>query len=212
MTALRSPRFRLDRAVRTDRRRSSALGLAVGTGMLALALSGCVPGGDADSDATPAPSGSPTPSAAPSETAKPEPTEPGATTVDVPCDELLSAQQVYDFNPNFVLVDTAPAAGSPAAEAVAAGGVACTWQNGTSGETIVLSVSAPGPAQLEAVSASAPGEPTDMYGDAGWFALEGYVGTMTVLDGEYRVTAQSEYITTPAEAAVFLEPTLSALP
>ncbi|MGV8876735.1 MAG: arginyl-tRNA synthetase [Rhodoglobus sp.] len=135
------------------------------------------------SSASSTPSASPTPSAAAS-------TDPQATAVKISCSELISPQAMYDFNPNFLLLNNfSPAAGSFAATALTAQGVACRWQNSTSGVTIDVSVAKPAPAKLESIKSTA-GSAAD--GFNGYFAVNSGTGTAQVFTGGYWATLSSE--------------------
>ena len=71
-----------------------------------------------------------------------EPTDqPVGVPVEVTCDELVSADTLYVYNPNFgTIEDFTPDEGTAAASALTTQGVACRWQNQTSGDTIDVSV------------------------------------------------------------------------
>jgi hypothetical protein len=87
------------------------------------------------------PSPSPTPTLSPTPTPTPTVTAAAGTPVTTKCAVILTAQQVYDYNPN-VVAKTAytPAAGTLAAHAAAASGRVCEWVNETSGATLEISV------------------------------------------------------------------------
>lgn len=209
---------------------------AAATVTLALALTGCTPEGYPEPGAMPtgAPSATPTPSPTdgpgddpseeptdePSEEPSEEPTdepgeEPGGASIDRTCDQLLDAQTVYDFNPNFALLDSfTPSSGSPAADARAANGIACRWENATSGDVLDVSVSAPsgnGLAALESAAAQA-GTATSAYGDEGWYVQRGAIGSIQVRDGDYWVVVESSYFGEAEDARTMITPVLSALP
>ncbi|QEE61764.1 hypothetical protein FVA74_09405 [Salinibacterium sp. dk2585] len=195
------------------RRRLAAVGVAL-AGLLA--LSGC-----ATTEPTPTPgaSGSPSPSASPS-TSPSASAEPGeapappadeATPVGVTCQQLITPDDLYAYNPNLAHIDgEAPAAGTPGARAVAAKGVACVYRNLTSNETIVVSASTPGPTALTQARAelSASATPADGLGGEGWFGG----GTATVIAGEHLVTVSSDIFTAPADAAQLTTTAVSHLP
>lgn len=114
----------------------------------ALALSGCAPSG---------PAASPSPSAG-SETPRPGATSPGATPggpatptgtsapvtsapIALTCEDLLTLDDVYAFNPNTTAGEPeVPRAGSAAERILAAGGLQCTWINNSSRDTISIAV------------------------------------------------------------------------
>lgn len=175
-----------------------------------LLLAGCVP-------ATVEPTASPTPTPTPTVTAvepTPTPTADGSTAVTVACDDLISPQTMYDFNPNFVLESgVSPAAGSLAAEAVASGGVFCRWINGSSRETIDLSVASPAPDALTArandlVTSS---NPVPTYEVEGYFHLSGSIGVAQAITPPYWVAMVSPAFLEPGDAAPLMISAITAL-
>lgn len=182
--------------------------------VLALALSGCVPNGPA----------SPTPTSSRSEsgggpavTPSQEPSEPAealpATPVTIDCNELVSLQAVYDFNPNYGnQPDFTPSSGSDAATIAASEGTACNWVNQTSGETFIVAVAQPAPDQLAAVrSAAEAGTPASGLGDAAYFSSAGGVGEAQVFAGPYWLVAASSAFYDLTTAKPLLDSALSAL-
>lgn len=175
-----------------------------------LALTACVE--------APEPSVTPRPSATASATATadPEPTpteEPVA--LDVACEDLVDADTMYAFDPNYALLGSVePEAGSAGAEAVAAGGVACQWVRESGGGTIDLSVARYPEGQLgelknEAFSSSTM-VPT--YGDEAYFEVSGGVGIAIVFQGPYRLVVSSESFYEPGEPTGIIEAAIGALP
>lgn len=166
--------------------------------------------------ATPPPS-SPNDSSSPT----PEPTEtapapePTPTPVDIPCETLLPPQAMYDFNPNFsLLASWTPNAGSAAADAVEAEGVACRWQNDTSGETIDVSVASFDAATLEARANDAYENSTMVPtygGDEAYFSVSNGVGEAIIFQGAYWVVVSSSYFLEPGDAEPIVGPVLAAL-
>ncbi|WP_144719557.1 hypothetical protein [Agrococcus jejuensis] len=116
----------------------------------ALALAACTPGaldGDAPSET---PTQAPAPSDAPEDpdpsAFEPAPSEapvvgPVEGDLDLACSEVLTPQQVYDFNPE-MLATASPAGGLPDAFSaiVERGGVVCAWQHATSGDVLLVGV------------------------------------------------------------------------
>ncbi|MEJ1230084.1 MAG: hypothetical protein WDM88_04815 [Galbitalea sp.] len=89
--------------------------------------------------ATTSPTTKPTPAASPS-----APPAASWTPVSVACSSVLTAQQVYGYNPNYVANGAyTPAAGSSAATMKSNHGVACGWINETSGSPIAISIAQP---------------------------------------------------------------------
>jgi hypothetical protein len=157
----------------------------------ALLLAGCV---QAEPDPTgPNPTRTINPSSTPPaepEPASSAPNDPEATAVDVACTDLISPQAMYDFNPNFLLLNSfTPAAGTPAATALASEGVACRWENSTSGIMIDVSVAKPAPNKLDGLKSNAGGPAS---GFDGYFAAAGDTGTAQIFSGTYWVTLSSK--------------------
>lgn len=163
--------------------------------------------------------GSPSPSPS-SDVEIPEPVQPSAsgtppvldeaTAVTVGCDELVTLQELYDFNPNYSHLDSyTPAAGTDAAAIVAAKGVACGWINNTSNELIVIAAARPGEASLAAITAElqASGTAVDTFGAGGYFSGN---QVEIVRDG-YWVVATSNDFFTAADARPLVEAALKHL-
>ena len=163
---------------------------------------------------TPEPEPAPTSSTSPSASETPEPSSepsetPSSRPVDIRCDELVTPQAMYDFNPNFSLIDSwSPSAGSAAGQAVAADGVACRWQNDTSGDTIDVSVASfdeAGIAQKQADAASGTSAPY------GWFRIADGAGEAITFEGSYWLVVRSVWFTDPGDATPLVDAALSAL-
>ncbi len=182
----------------------AALGIA--------ALSGCVP------TATPTPTGSAasdTPSASPTTSAAPTPTPtPVSTPVAVDCDALITPDDIYAFNPNFGLITSwTPKTGSAAATAKSEQGIACRWQNQTSGDDIDVSVAHLDSASIEKLKDAAVETSTlvPTYGDEAYFSVSGGVGTAIVFQGDYWLVATSVAFLEPGDPADLITAALSAL-
>jgi hypothetical protein len=126
----------------------------------------------------------------------------------------VSAQTIYDFNPNFGLLSSfSPAAGTLTARAVADQGTACRWLNQTSGATIDVSISQPGPNALAAArNAAASGTTVSGLGDAAFFSSSGGVGLVQVFAGEYWITSTSAFYSSADDARSILMDALAAIP
>lgn len=107
---------------------------------------------------------------------------------------------MYEFNPNFGLVEDAPAAGSLAATAVRNGGVACTWVQGTDRSKIVIGVAQPSKAVLADLRAAGEG-----------FTSAGGVGTVQIFSDTHWIVASSEYFSTAGDARTLTDSVRSAL-
>jgi hypothetical protein len=183
----------------------------------ALALAGCTP--------TASPSGSPTdqPSSAaptahePSATAVPTPTASVvAKPVGKTCTQLISADQIYAYNPNFVpLTSWTPAAGTAAAQAKAEQGVACRWQNETSNDVIDLSVANLDAATIESLKNQSVGKstlvPTYDGADEGYFSAANGTGTAIVFVKSYWIVLTSQQFAEPGDAADLVHTVITSL-
>lgn len=167
-----------------------------------LVLSACGPAADPAATTTPTATTRPTSSvtATPTATATVTPEAPPTPHVEtgepvgLSCNDVVTPQQIYDYNPNYVLVDGfVPEGGSLAGQAVAANGLACRWMNQTSGATIDVSV-----AHLDAISTTnrkdflaSNSTPVSNFGPDGYFD-QGDVGSAAqAFPGPFWVTAAS---------------------
>jgi len=187
--------------------------------LLVLLLAGCVPTSATD-EATatrPGPTPSPTasstaaPSAAPTATAAPE-AQP--IPLSVACDQLVSAQELYDYNPNFSPAPGfSPAAGSSAATAVSLGGTACSWAHQSNGETFDISAAQLTDARLATAKADAAASGTAV----STFGVEGYFGTVNgtavaqAFSGPYWITVASPTFVEPQDAAALVSAALAGV-
>lgn len=183
-----------------------------------LALAGCTP------EPTPTPTQTPPLSngstTAPGESATPTPTtEAAGTPVALGCDQILTADDVYAFNPNFgTAPDYKPTAGSAAETAVSYEGVACGWLNQTSGEIIEISVAQPNDALTTDLMNTAVTEsnPVPTYGTPpavdGFFTNAAGPGEAQVFAGKYWVVAHSVAFFEPGDAQQLIALVVSHLP
>lgn len=196
----------------------------------ALLLSGCGPDASGPATSSPAPSASatpgvtdPQPSTDPNAPAPSPGSTPGASAkpdviVSSPlsfgCADLVSAEAMMAFNPNFSLLPTAkPAAGTGAATIAGMTGLVCQWQNDTSGETIDIAVAKLAPGDIESLKTIAytqsnivPTYGAMSYGDGG--ADEGYFtppadaegqGEAQIFRGSYWMTMRSVAFIEPGD-------------
>ena len=179
-----------------------------------LLVSGCVPAAGPESRSKPTGTPQPTTSATPTPTATAaEPDAPSAPQVEtgesvgLSCNDVVTAQQVYDYNPNFGLVDGfVPLSGSLAAQAVGANGLACRWMNQTSGATIDVSV-----AHLDARSNEIRKEflasnstSVSSFGPDGYFDQGDTGSAAQAFPGEFWVTAASVTFFTAEDAVAIM--------
>ncbi|MEP6481017.1 MAG: iron ABC transporter ATP-binding protein [Rhodoglobus sp.] len=197
------------------RTRSLALAAPVAVTALLL-LAGCVP-----DPATVTPTITPTASAGPSASSTPTPT-PSATAgnaidgipMTVTCDKLISAQAMYDYNPNFSLKSGySPAVGSLAAQVVTQKGLACEWVNQTSGDLIDVSVAHLPDAHLTALKnelvTTSNSVPT--YSVEGYFKLNGSIGEAQAFSDPYWIVATSKAFLEPGDAQPIVAAAIASL-
>ncbi|WP_210479091.1 hypothetical protein [Naasia sp. SYSU D00948] len=159
----------------------------------------------------------PAPSAtATSPAGEPSPTPTGPTTVPVTqtCDELLPAQALFDFNPNYALdPDYAPEPDSIPALMVSYEGAACGWINLSSGDTIEVAVAHLGTGDIEKVQnelvLTTPSVPT--YGGVDYFEYADGVGTATVFKDDFWIVLSSVEFFEPGDAVTLVDAVKTAL-
>lgn len=175
-------------------------------------LSGCVPSSSptpSDTAATSSPSATPSSTPTPSAVAT-----ASAIPITIGCSTLVSGDAMYAFNPNFgLLTSWSPAAGSAAASAQAEKGLACRWQNQTSGDDIDISVAHLDSGSIEALKNAAVAQSTMVptYGDEAYFSVKNNVGTAIVFQGDYWLVATSVAFLEPGDPSDLINAALSAL-
>lgn len=173
-------------------------------------LAGCVGGTPASG-----PSGSPAPTSEPTATPTPTPTPGTARPIDLACSDLVDAAAVAAWDPRFVLLgDWSPDAGTPAADALDAGGVACRWLIAATGDVLDVSVAELPADEIHALKneAFAASTMVPTYGDEAYFAAEDGVGTAIVFQGEYWLVASSSTFAEPGEPTDIIDSALASLP
>jgi len=195
-------------------------------GALALiVLAGCAAGAGATPSASPTPTATPTATAiaTPSPTPTPTPTatavEDMGTAVPLKCTEVLTPDDVYDFNPNYgTAPGYKPADGSAASVAAANKGVACGWLNQTSGDVVEVSITQPSAAVLADLKkqVSSSGTPAPGYeqtpSDTGYFEIVGGKGRAQVFTDKYWVVAASLEFREAIDAQALVAAAVSHLP
>ncbi|MBX3098177.1 MAG: arginyl-tRNA synthetase [Salinibacterium sp.] len=179
--------------------------------LLVILLAGCFP----TPEPIATPTASPSPSASVTATPTPTPTptatpDPAAIPLDIACDALISAQAFYDFNPNYSLLNNfTPDAGTPAAAAVAAKGVACRWVNQSSGVTIDISAARLPEPKLSQTkdAAAAAGTPVSEFSAEGYFSS----GTAQAFTGDAWITAVSPTFLGASDAASLINEAIAAV-
>jgi hypothetical protein len=150
-----------------------------------------------------------TPSASP--TSAPTPTGPRVSTT---CDRILTATQVYAYNPNVVAdIGYSPKAGTLAASMKATGALACGWVNETSRVELEVTVTigtAPELTAAKAAAAKGASVHTDS-ADLAYFAASGGVGTAQLFQGSYWVAVSSADFGTSDDASAVYDVVMNNL-
>lgn len=195
-----------------------------------IALAGCAPAVEDEPSASPSAtstaSGAPTESSTPGTTTTPA--EPGETTKPAPttkpdagekvglaCDQLITLQQMYDFNSNISLIGSfTPQSGTLSAKVAELKGLTCRWQQNSSGNNLDFSVAKLDAASLDALARDAASNSTSVstYGEKGFFTRAGGRGTAQVFSGSYWVVAESVDFIEAGDVAPLMEAMLSNLP
>ncbi|MET0715957.1 MAG: iron ABC transporter ATP-binding protein [Mycetocola sp.] len=190
--------------------------LAVATAILgSVFLAGCTPA--PASTATPAPSE--TGPALPSATPEPAPSASPVVSqpVDITCDELLTPNDMYEFNPNVSLMpDGTPKSGTAASEIAAMNGLTCQWVNNTSNTTIDVAVAKLSEDELTDLKNRAVTESQQVPTYAappveGYFTVVENEGEAQVFSGSYWVTLRAVDFVEPGDAEQLAEAAIAHL-
>jgi hypothetical protein len=134
------------------------------------------------------------------------------------CEDAMSLQALYDFNPNFAYdASLSPSSSSQAEKIVSIEGITCTYLNLSSGSQIVLSLAKldeAGIATLEKKLSAEGGEKATSVSSpiiASFFSVSDGVGTQDILTNEYWISVSSDSFIAPEDTAHFLEPVLASL-
>jgi len=183
----------------------------------ALTLSACAPA------AHPATSGSSTPGAtaaggsSATPTPTPTPTDP-PTPVKLTCNQVLTPDQVYAFNPNYGTdPGYAPKKGSLEAKIADWKGATCGWKNQSSGEVVEIAVAQPPASALESLKNAAitTSSPVPTYGvppEVEGYFKTGTPGEVQVFRGPYWIVADSAAFFEPGDVAPLMQDVLANIP
>jgi hypothetical protein len=201
------------RSPRVDVRIATAAAFLAGGALL---LSGCAP------EPGPTPSGGP--SASPSSSApgaeSPDPTatvpaQPDLGEAAPECADILSADDVYAYNPNYSAVSApTPSAGSSLANAAELGGRLCRWSNDTNAAPIDVAVTIPGSEDFDRVEADASSSGTpapDLGGDSAFFDVVDGAGVAQVFAGDHWIVVSSPFFGEASDAGEIIAPILANL-
>lgn len=183
----------------------------------AVTLVGCTPAAkpSATASATATAGGGST--GKPVATPTPTPTMP-PTPVTLTCDQIVTPDQLYAFNPNFSLeASYAPKAGTLEKQIGDWKGATCAWQNQTSRDVIEIAVAQPPADQMEALKNAAitSAQPVPTYGTPpqveGYFKA-GQAGQVQIFRGPYWIVAESTTFTEPGDPAPLMQSVLGNIP
>lgn len=135
--------------------------------------------------------------------------------VNTTCNELITPQNMYDYNPNFgLLTSWTPDIGSDVAKAIAWNGVGCRWQNQTSNDLIDVSVASivDRGTMVQLQDAAATGTAVAGYGDSAYFKMTGDVGELQIFSGSYWITLKSDWFWAASDADPLPADILAHLP
>ncbi|CAN5184867.1 hypothetical protein BH11ACT2_BH11ACT2_10220 [soil metagenome] len=137
------------------------------------------------------------------------------TPVGINCDQLVTAQQMYDFNANFTLSDSyTPTSGTRAATVVGLKGIACEWINDSSKEKIDIAVANLGQSGMLAKQdqLGKGAKEVEVGGTSGYFATVGSVGRTDAFAVKYWITADSASFETADDASDLIADVIGNLP
>lgn len=183
----------------TTARIGARVGIATAILAASLGLTGCIQ------------SSTPLPNSGASDSLSPTATSPvGATPSATPappkftenCTTLLTAAQVYAYNPNYVVDSTyAPMPGSVPAAIAAHNGQTCGWINETSRIKIEVAITTlPADQWAKAKAAASGGTPISSGGKTGYFAVTHGIGSAQLFFGSFWLDVSAADFATAADA------------
>ncbi|WP_347754156.1 hypothetical protein [Agrococcus sp. ProA11] len=181
------------------------LPVAIVAAVTAMALTGCEPGALAPTDAaTDSPSASATsePIETPGATDEPIDAEPEPTVLpttapvagELPCSDVYTADQLYDFNPNFAPSNQQGQLPGAIGEIAEAGGTVCVYEHVTGSDRLLIAV------QQDASTSDYPG-----------FETVGDEGIATTLANDALISVASVYFVSEQDARPVVDDVASNL-
>jgi hypothetical protein len=162
------------------------------------------------------PGGSPAPASAPPlaelDGAPRSPSPLSGIALDIDCDQLLSADAVYRFNPN-VGVDPAYVPSQAAQQVLDYAGVSCGWVNQTSADTFSVSVARFSDVDLAVIRAQAKAKPgaQELTSSEGFFSVLDGVGFAEAFVGDYWAIVESPAFSVSGDVEELLAPLRNSL-
>ncbi|WP_162924907.1 iron ABC transporter ATP-binding protein [Mycetocola zhujimingii] len=203
-------------------RSSRSLALIVAVSVGAVVLTGCTPGAESTSSATatPKPTSSETsePTSTPSETTPASDAPVVSQPIDASCGDLVSADDIYNYNPNFTLVeDAAPNPDTKPGQIAGMNGLTCQWVHNTSKDTVDIAVAKLSDDELTALKNLAITEstPVPTYGAPpieGYFTVIDSQGEAQIFTGSYWIAARSTTFFEPGDVEELAEAVMQNLP
>jgi hypothetical protein len=162
----------------------------------------------------PSASGAPAPAASSDPGATPAPADAPGTPIGIDCTALVSAQTMYDYNSNFLLVPSYTAdADSAALEVHGYHGLVCAWQNSSSGEIISVSVADLPTDVIDGIRGTLTSDSTAVsdFGTEGYFGVSGGIGRADAFSGSYWIVAESSWFLGAQDAEPLMRSAITAL-
>jgi hypothetical protein len=132
--------------------------------------------------------------------------------LDINCDQLLSADAVYRFNPN-IGVDPAYVPSQAGQQVLDYAGVSCGWVNQTSADTFSVSVARFSDADLAVIRAQARAKPgaQELTSSEGFFSVVDGVGFAEAFVGDYWAIVESPAFSVRGDVEELLAPLRNSL-
>ena len=147
----------------------------------------------------------------PSPTITPTPS-PETEPVPFGCSDLLSAQGIYDYNPNVSLLPSfSPSDATLGGQAIAHQGIACELVNQTSGSLVDFGVVLYTPAAYAAKLSEVASSSTTTGAFDGYFDITAEGGTAQLFVSPYFVSVTSSEFRAPEDVAPLVELALAGL-
>ena len=136
--------------------------------------------------------------------------------IDQNCEEVISLQELYDFNPNFALDQTSPALSKEIVNNFdSVQGLTCVYKNLTNGELIQLSLAKISDASIpylkQLLSESGQNTGNISVSEDSSFTSQDGIGTSQILFRNYWISVSSQSFLSPSDAEQFVAPLLKRL-
>lgn len=139
------------------------------------------------------------------------PPRPNAVSID--CDELVTLEELYDWNPN-VSADPSHLPTDSVRRALDLGGISCGWVNQTSGVrfNLALVILPPDRADAAMSELAATSRVARVAGLEAYFVSNEGVGKVDAFSGSYWLTIESSEFVAPEDAEALLSSVVNSLP